>query len=155
MDASVVRTCTRTIRRVGDDRHGRAARADSDRRRRPSDGFRVRDARRFRRLVDDAVAGLPEELLTAVREAEILIEEVPPAALVNLDAGDEDVPLAAWNGAEHRRSARITLFRRPLEVRAGSAGELVDLIRLAVGEEVADALGLDIDLDDWPGDEDG
>ncbi len=43
---------------------------------------------------------------------------------------------------------RLTVYRRPLESRADGRAELVAMVRLAVGEAVARALGIDDDLDD-------
>jgi len=129
---------------VREDRHGRALRADNERSRRPSDGYRVRDARRFGRLVEEAVDALPDALLDAVDDAELVVEEVPPA-----DPADDEPPLAAFSPARRGRRARVTVYRRPIELRAVSRGELAELIRLAVGREVATALGLEAEFDDW------
>jgi len=127
-----------------DDRHGRASRSDNDRRRRPSDGFRLRDAARFARLTEDALATLPEPLLEALEDAELEIVDVPPEPA----AGADDVALAGFRPARGRVPARVTVYRRPLEARALARLELVELVRVAVGREVAVALGLDVDLDD-------
>lgn len=128
-----------------EDRHGRAARADSDRRRRPSDGFRLRDRGRFERITEDAIGTLPPLLLDALTDAELLVEEIPPGPA----QADEEVPLADFRpAARGRQRARITVYRRPVEARAQGRAELAELVRLAVGREVAIALGLDVDLDD-------
>jgi predicted Zn-dependent protease with MMP-like domain len=128
-----------------DDRHARWTRADNDRRRRPPDGFRTRSAMRFERLADDALAALPEPVLEALATAELVLADVP--ADLELD-GDSEVPLAAFAAAEGKRPARLTLYRRPLEARALTKLELVELIRLAAAREVAVSLNLDVDLDD-------
>ena len=128
---------------VRDDRHGRLARADSDRRRRPSDGFRVRDVARFQRIAEDAIATLPSPVLDALAEADLVLEEIPPEPA----AGENVVPLAEFRPAGVER-ARVTVYRRPIEARAITRGEVADLVRLAVGREVAFTLGLDVDLDD-------
>jgi len=127
-----------------EDRHGRASRSDNDQRRRPSDGFRLRDATRFARLTEDALATLPEPLLEALEDAELEIVDVPPEP----PPGAEEVALAEFHPADGRGRARVTVYRRPLEARALARLELVELVRVAVGREVAVALGLDIDLDD-------
>jgi predicted Zn-dependent protease with MMP-like domain len=128
---------------VREDRHGRAARADHDPRRRPSDGFRVRDVARFERIAEEAVGTLPREVLAALDEAELVVEEVPPEP-----APGEDVALAGFAPAEDGAPARVTLYRRPLELRATSRLELGELVRLAVGHEVIATLDLDVNLDD-------
>lgn len=129
---------------MSDDRHGRATRGDNDRRRRPSDGFRLRDATRFARLTEDALGTLPGPLLDALEDAELEIVDVPPEPSPDAD----DVALADFRPARGRVPARVTVYRRPLEARALARVELVELVRMAVGREVAVALGLDVDLDD-------
>ena len=125
------------------DAHGRAARADNDPRRRPADGFRLRDATRFQRVVVDAIATLPGRLAGPLADARVVVEAVPPAG------GEQaDVPLARF------RAPLLTVYRRPLESRASDRADLEEAVRVAVGEAVAAALGLDDDLDDLHGDED-
>jgi len=127
-----------------EDRHGRALRADNERSRRPSDGFRVRDPRRFAGLVEDAVGALPEVLREAVDDAELVVEEVPEGP-----GADGEPALATFRPARRGERARITVYRRPLELRALSRGELGELIRLAVGRQIVEVTGLEADLDDW------
>lgn len=122
------------------DRHGRANRGDNDRHRRPSDGFRARDAARFRSLVDDAIERLPPRLAEPLTGNRITVADVPTPAVV-----PPAVPLAGWDGRV------LTVYRRPLEFRAGSRAELEDVTRMAIGEAVARTLGLDDDLDDLLG----
>ncbi len=126
------------------DRHGRATRADNDRRRRPHDGFRVRDAARFATVVEDAIATLPPRLADPLDDADVLVDDVPPPAATHPDGS---VVLAVF------RPPRLTVYRRPLEGRAESRGDLEEVVRLAVGEAVAFALGLHDDLDDLYDDE--
>lgn len=124
-----------------DDRHGRVARADSDRRRRPSAGFRVRDTGRFAQVVTDAVADLPDRLAAPLAGARLSVLDVPA------ETTDEGrVVLARLHGSV------LTVYRRPLEVRADTRGDLHDAVRIAVGEAVAEFLGIDDDLDDLYGD---
>ncbi len=126
------------------DRHGRATRGDNDRRRRPADGFRVRNTVRFAVLVEDAIATLPPRLADPLDDADVVIDDVPPPEATHPDGG---VVLAVFI------PPRLTVYRRPLEGRAESRGGLEDVVRLAVGEAVAEALGLDDDLDDLYDDE--
>ncbi len=115
-------------------------RPDNDRRRRPTHGFRTRDVTRFADLAQDALSELPDELLAAVAQAELIVEEVPPEPSV----ARPDVPLAA---VQLQPKARVTIYRRPLESRAVDRAELTDLLRGAIGRQVAEALG--IDSADW------
>lgn len=144
---------------MGDDRHGRHRRADGDRRRRPVDGYRTRDLGRFGRLVDEVLGSLPEPLLTQLDGALVRIEDVPP-----VDADEVRLALyrpgsrhcsprraPAWSGTAETtaRGDLLVLYRRPIEARATSRAELVELVREVVVLELADHLGIDDDrLDD-------
>jgi predicted Zn-dependent protease with MMP-like domain len=100
----------------------------------------VADARRFDRLVDDAMTSLPPSLLAHLDAVDVVVDEVPPD-----DEGD--VPLGRW--ATTATGDRLVLFRRPLEARARDRSELTELIRETVVLEVAAHLGIDDDrLDD-------
>lgn len=134
-----------------EDRHGRVARADNDPRRRPADGFRLRDEERFAGLTEDALADLPDPLADVVAAARLIVTDVPPPAVA--DALALDIPLAAFRAAAADQPAEVTVYRRPLEARAASRADLQELVRLAVGHEVADVLGIDVDLDDDDWDE--
>lgn len=96
---------------------------------------------RFADLTRDALRELPDELQAAVADAELVIDEVPPEPSV----ARPDVPLAVVHlggGAP-----RVTVYRRPLESRALDRAELTDLLRAAIGRQIAEILG--IDLADW------
>lgn len=123
----------------GRDRHGRASRSNNDRRRRPSDGFRTRNASRFRQLVEEAVDSLPERLAAPLENADLVVAAVPPPGAT---APDGSVLLAAFAGS------RLTVYRRPLEAQAVSHGDLEETLRVAVGQAVARGLGVDDDPDD-------
>lgn len=125
------------------DRRGRVPRADGDPARRPGDGFRTLDRRRFAQLARDAVALLPAPIRTPLAGATLLVRDLPPPP-----AGLpwEEVPLAAFQAAP---PGRLVLYRRPLELRAESRADLVDAIRDAAGAAVALELGLP-----WESDED-
>jgi len=131
----------RRMRKRRHDRHGRVARANNDRRRRPSDGFRTAHGARFTDLVGDALAELPGSLAEAVAEIDVSVEDVPA-----IDEGrtpEDGVPLARitdWAG-----SRRLVVYRRPLELRATTRAELIDVTSRAIAEEVARHLGLDIE----------
>lgn len=129
---------------MASDRHGRAARTDGDRRRRPVDGFRMHDVRRFTAVVEDALATLPQALRDAAGEALVAVEDVPPAG------SDAVIPLARFEPAQSRRQlpGKLILYRRPLELRALSRDDLAELIRAAAGREIARALGREADFSD-------
>lgn len=131
------------------DRHARHRRSPADRRRRPTDGFRVGGVERFDRLVDDAVSGLPRALLDYLDEVELAVADVPPVS------DDAEVPLsrlrrvrperALRRGGTRRASARLTLYRRPIEARAHSRTDLLELVQLVIVQELADHFGIDDD----------
>jgi predicted Zn-dependent protease with MMP-like domain len=120
------------------DRHGRAARADNDPRRRPSDGFRAVTAQRFRRLVDAIVAGLPQRYAAPLTGATIVVEDLPPPPLVDREG---EVLLARFD------HGRLTVYRRPLEMRAESRQMLEDATMVAIAQAVARSLGFDDDIE--------
>jgi predicted Zn-dependent protease with MMP-like domain len=136
---------------VKDDRHERLRRATPDRRRRPVDGFRVRDRRRFERMVVAAMDRLPEALLVHLDGTQLVIEDLPPPG-----EGDE-VPLGSYRGPGSTAPdgsplpQRVTVYRRPIEARALDRAEVSELIRLTVLHEVAEHLGIDEDRRDQLG----
>jgi len=134
------------------DRHGRAQRADGDRRRRPVDGFRVRDEDRFRRLVEDAVADLPPRYLEQFRDARLVIADVPAVEDIPMTSAQEGADAASGTGRDWEPTLAafvvgtpsvLTAYRRPLELRAGSRLDLNDVIQEAVARAVSTALGWD------------
>lgn len=132
------------------DRHARHRRPDADRRRRPVDGFRVADPRRFERLVHDALATLPPDLLRELDRIQVDVDDLPPRPL---DGTDGEVALGRYEAASRLTPPsdlagppdRITLFRRPIEARATNRAELAEIVRITVVQELADHLGLDED----------
>jgi predicted Zn-dependent protease with MMP-like domain len=125
-----------------DDRHARHRRADADRRRRPSDGHRSRDRARFQRLVADAVAGLPPTLRSQLDRVELVIHDVPPRGATAVLSRYEP---AAGDPSDTAGADQLTLFRRPLELRAASKLDLIDLVRETLVHELAHHLGIDDD----------
>jgi predicted Zn-dependent protease with MMP-like domain len=130
---------------VNDDRHARHRRAATDRRRRPVDGFRTGDRHRFARLVEDALAGLPDAVLEHVGGAVLAIVDLPPAGSDTADGP----PLVHLDGTERPSVTgditRLTVHRRPTEARASSRADLAEVVRDAVVLAVAERLGWDDD----------
>ena len=89
-----------------------------------------------------------------------------PRALVGIDIGFEEVPgnLAAWQTvrvplaaavpAQAGRNGQVVLFRRPLEHRANSRGDLRRLVHRALLEQLSALTGIGIDELDPAGDTD-
>jgi hypothetical protein len=149
-----------------DDGRGRAWRGSSDPRRRPTAGFRMHPVR-LAGMVADVLGDLPPAIRRTVAGAQIAVVDIPDDA--DLAAGR--VPLARFSpdtapaatpeaGAARRGQAsgtphaahgpppRLTVFRRPVEARAGSRAELAEVLRGAVSRAVAEALGLPVDPDE-------
>lgn len=133
-----------------DDRHARHRRSDANRRRRPVEGFRASGIARFDRLVTDAIATLPRDLLAYLDNVEVAVEDVPPA---DPTGAGEQVVLGLYEESAPRRSDpaaghvpdRITLFRRPLEARAHDKRDLADLVQETLVHELAHHFGIDDD----------
>jgi predicted Zn-dependent protease with MMP-like domain len=123
------------------DRRGRAARADNDRRRRPSDGFRAAHGARIWDWVEDAIAELPGPLAEAVAALEVVVEDVPEIDETAMDR--LEVPLARIQQRGGMRS--LVVYRRPLELRGTTRAEVIEVTRTAIAEEVARYLGIDLD----------
>lgn len=116
-------------------------------------------AERFDQAVLEAVADLEGRWPGRFDTLEFAVDEVPvvPADGAEL-ASDEvvldgGVPLARFlpPGMDARgrpTKARIVVYRRPLEVRAGDAGELADLVTEVLGELLTEMLGEPDDGDD-------
>jgi predicted Zn-dependent protease with MMP-like domain len=132
------------------DRHARHRRRPADVRRRPIDGFRTLSAARFERVVEQALLTMPEHLLAHLDNVQITVADVPPPAS---DGGTDEVLLGLYEGVPRTERDfgaallpdRITLFRRPLELRARSRRELAELVRETVVHEIAHHFGIDDD----------
>ena len=133
------------------DRHARHRRRPPDARRRPSAGHRALSLASFDRLVDRAVASLPGPLRDRLDNVEITVEDVPPADA--LEDGQEIVLLGLYQGVPQTERGwgdamlpdRITIYRRPLELRAMDRADLADLVRETVVHEIAHHFGIDDD----------
>jgi hypothetical protein len=120
------------------DRHGRTGRVDNDPRRRPTDGYRLRGAERFRRVVSEVVATLPDRFVEALGGARLTVEEIPEPPMTEPDG---DIKLATFDGTT------LTVYRRPVELRAENRATLEETIVIAVGQAVARRLGWEDDIE--------
>ena len=98
-------------------------------------------AERFDELVTEAVQRLERRWSTQLANVEFAVAEVPPAEADGW-SGDP-VPLARLFPANGSAPARIVVYRRPLEARAGDRTELGALVHDVVVEEVAALLGME------------
>ena len=108
----------------------------------------------FERLVDRAVAAIPEPYRVALAEVAIVIEDAPTPAQLRengLDAWDsmyglyEGVPRTDYGADWVTAPNRISLFRLPLEEDFPDPRELEAEVRLTVLHELAHHLGIDDD----------
>lgn len=70
---------------------------------------------------------------------EFAVEDVPPSDPAPWEHGG--VPMGRYFPAESGQPHRILVYRRPVESRAVDAGDLVDLVRDVLVEQVAHMLG--------------
>lgn len=113
-----------------------------------------RRAREFERLVDRALAAIPDPFRIALSEVAVIVEDDPTDDQL-LDNGlsldesmyglYEGVPRTEWGADLAMSPNRITLFRGPLEDDFPDPGELEDEVRLTVVHELAHHLGIDDD----------
>ncbi|HEX9342592.1 MAG TPA: metallopeptidase family protein [Actinomycetota bacterium] len=104
----------------------------------------------FMRLVEAAVASIPEEFRQRLDNVEFVVEEIPRGD----EVPGEGIPLGLYLGVPlTERNAgyygvlpdRIVIFRRPIEARARSEAALAALVREVVIHEVAHYFGIDDD----------
>ncbi|MEO5705382.1 MAG: metallopeptidase family protein [Candidatus Limnocylindrales bacterium] len=108
----------------------------------------------FERLVDRAIAAIPDEYRIALREVAIVIEDEPSREQLRengIEPGDsmyglyEGVSRAEYAADWVAAPNRITLFRLPLEEDFLDPTELEDEVRMTVLHELAHHLGIDDD----------
>ena len=99
--------------------------------------YRTR-AERFDHLVLQAVARLEKRWAQQLDGTEFAVEDVPPSNPAPWEHGG--VPLGRYFPADVGLPARIVIYRRPVETRALDAGDLEDLVRDVVVEQVAHLL---------------
>ena len=108
----------------------------------------------FERLVDRALAGIPDPYHAALAEVAVIIEDAPSAAQLrenDLQPWDtmyglyEGVPRTDYAADWAASPNRITLYRIPLEEDFPDPGDLEAEVRTTVLHELAHHLGIDDD----------
>jgi predicted Zn-dependent protease with MMP-like domain len=108
----------------------------------------------FERLVDRALAGIPEPFRSALDEVAVVIEDEPsPVQLRDNDLQPDDTLYGLYEGVPRTEYAadwavspnRITLFRWPLEDDFPDHHDLESEVRMTVIHELAHHLGIDDD----------
>lgn len=115
----------------------------------------------FDRLVLEAFAPLESRWHDQLTKLDIAVDDVPKIRPLHPDSvtwpdevvADGPVPLSRLIPAGVDRygmatRARIVLFRKPLELRAGDPDDLVDLLREVLVQQIATYLGVEPDVID-------
>ncbi|CAN5366492.1 hypothetical protein BH23ACT9_BH23ACT9_27080 [soil metagenome] len=123
------------------DRRGRLARSDNDLRRRPTDGFRTAHRQRFAAMVLRAVAELSPDLRRHLSQAELVVADVPDPDGEDVDLRGEVTLARLHLAGPGPEPARLTVYRRPIEMRALRRTELASEVGRAVRLAVQHALG--------------
>lgn len=97
-------------------------------------------AEQFDDLVLDAVEELEPRLGRRLERVEFAVEEIPPAAVTGALRPGEPVPLASAVAATEQEPARVVVYRRPVELRAGP--DVPELVSLVVVEQLAALLDM-------------
>ncbi len=107
---------------------------------------------RFERLVDLAVAGIPQPFRAALDEVALVIADEPTAGQLRengLAPDDtlyglyEGVPLNEWGADWAPIPNRIVVFRLPLEGDFPHPDDLADEVRITILHELAHHLGIE------------
>lgn len=101
-------------------------------------GHRTR-AERFDDLVLEAVERLETRWGPQLAGTEFAVEDVPPSSPAPWER--TGIPLGRCFPADTGAPARVVVYRRPVETRALDEGELAELIREVLVEQVAHLLG--------------
>ncbi len=106
----------------------------------------------FDRLVDRAVAAIPQPFRAALDEIALVIADEPSPEQLrenDLDPDEtlyglyEGVPLDEWGGDWVPVPTRIILFRLPLEADYPDPEDLADEVRITILHELAHHLGIE------------
>jgi predicted Zn-dependent protease with MMP-like domain len=110
------------------------------------------DRRRFRRLVEQALEGLPPVFRERLENVAVIIEDLPEPDLLRDLGMDEDdllfglyegLPLTEWGRDDVLRIPdRIRIFQRPIEKVRASDKEIIAEVRSTVLHEVGHHFGL-------------
>jgi predicted Zn-dependent protease with MMP-like domain len=126
----------------------RAIALDGDRFQPP---FRIAEDQ-FARLIEEAMAELPEPIVKAMKNVDVIVEDLPDVAALQKNDPPlspsavglfDPEPLAP--GAGRGQPVRIFLYRKNLEITCGTEEEMVDEIGVTLLHEIGHHLGLDED----------
>jgi predicted Zn-dependent protease with MMP-like domain len=98
-------------------------------------------AERFDSLVLDAAERLDQQWGEQLAEVEFAVEDVPPSDPAPWEHGE--VPLGRLFPRSGGHPARIVVYRRPVETRAGDLRDAARLVHDVVVEQVAHLIGIE------------
>jgi hypothetical protein len=130
------------------DRHGRGLRGSLAPRDVPLSRTRSES---FDDLVLDAVEEIEAavhddaSLVTRLAAVELGVEDVPPPAALQDAAAGRELPLGRVEAGTRDRAARLIVYRRPLELRAGDVQDRGRLVHEVVVEHLAELLEVPVD----------
>lgn len=103
-------------------------------------------AAEFERLVDQALADAPDELMALIENCVLLVEDAPPPDQAGLLGLYEGVPLTergeAYAGV---LPDRIFVYRLPILAICDSREDVVEEVHITVVHEIAHHFGIDDD----------
>jgi len=139
-------------RRKTRDRRGRGMRGPGVLPRRPGRSELRSPRERFDQLVLAVVTEIDVRWQDRLGLVEYAVEEAP---MVPDDWSTTTVPLSSLVRGTGANPTRLVLFRRPIEHRAETRGDLEALVLTVVVEQVAELLGIDAEEVDprYPGEE--
>ena len=103
-------------------------------------------AAEFEQLVDQALAGVPDELMALIENCVLLVEDAPPPDEAGLLGLYDGVPLTE-RGEFYAGVLpdRIFIFRLPILAICDSQEDVVEEVRVTVVHEIAHHFGIDDD----------
>jgi predicted Zn-dependent protease with MMP-like domain len=106
----------------------------------------------FDRLVEDAIAGLPDEFAQWLDEVPVIVEDRPGKGDPLPGGADEDAPVGLYVGrgrdelpASGDLPPRIMIYREPLMAACGTREQLAEEIRKTLVHELGHYAGMDED----------
>jgi len=110
------------------------------------------DRERFRELVAEAIAGLPEEFRDKLTNVDVVVADLPsPAQLAGVRLGRYQTLLGLYQGVPLTKRGRhyglvapdkITIFQKPIEARYRHEAEITAEIGRVVRHEIAHHFGI-------------
>jgi predicted Zn-dependent protease with MMP-like domain len=110
------------------------------------------DRKRFEKLVNQAIDGLPQEFREKLENVAVIVEDHPSRELLlQMDIPPDDALLGLYEGTPLTERGfeaplhpdRIWIFQRPIEEECESEDEIKEEIQTTIVHEIAHFFGLD------------